>query len=62
MTGLAGVWYNVSEAAEYLGISRQTFSAWVREGRIPAPDFRKNARILYWTRETLDAVKKREVK
>lgn len=40
-----------------LGISSNTLTNWLREGRIPQPDVKITNRTRYWLRSTLVAAK-----
>ena len=40
-------WLTTTEAAALMGVSRQTVSRWIREGRLPAKRMRVGQRSIY---------------
>jgi excisionase family DNA binding protein len=54
-------WLNAREAAEYAGISRTTLYVWMREGRLPFPNYPLAYRIRKFKTADIDAwLKSRE--
>lgn len=49
-------WLDPMAAAEYLRVRTDALSKLVRQGRIPAPDYRLGPRRPRWTQEMLDGV------
>ncbi len=45
--------YNLSQAATFLGRSRQTLGKWRDDGVFPPPDQKSNSRVMWWSEETL---------
>jgi len=45
--------YSLTEAAKFLGKSRQTVTAWRKDGIFPPPDQFVNTKVMFWTEETL---------
>ncbi len=45
-------WMTTTEVAELLGVSRQTVSQWIRDGRLPARAIQSGARVIYRVRRT----------
>jgi excisionase family DNA binding protein len=48
-------WLNAREAADYAGISRTTLYAWIREGRLPFPNYPLAYRIRKFKTADIDA-------
>jgi predicted DNA-binding transcriptional regulator AlpA len=46
--------FNQQQAAKRVGVSRQTWARWVRDGEAPPPDKVVGKRVLWWFSETLD--------
>lgn len=53
------IYYTITEAASYLGVSRQVVNNWVARdnGRMPTPAARTATNMALWTVEQLDRVK-----
>jgi excisionase family DNA binding protein len=47
-------WLNAREAADYAGISRTTLYAWIKEGRLPFPNYPLAYRIRKFKKTDID--------
>lgn len=48
-------WLDMHAAAEYVGLTTDTFRRRVKAGKLPPPSDRLGARLLRWDRTALDA-------
>lgn len=49
-------WLNLKEAAEFVGVSRQTIDRWKNQGRLPKPI--RKGRVLYYDPAELEPLKR----
>jgi hypothetical protein len=54
--------YTTREAAEHAGVSRQTVQAWIKAGRVKAPEITLPVGIRFWTKEDVAQLKRVEHK
>jgi len=54
--------YTTREAAEQAGVSRQTVQAWIKAGRVKAPEITLPVGIRFWTKEDVAQLKRVEHK